>query len=126
MLAATALPTRAAPPALRGGEWQVLSNTVGQPAVSYHLCMKNGGAEDLKLLLPRVKSSATCPAPELREEGNAFVWELACPAAALSIHARYTVQPAQVQGKVEIVSGNPPQRRVDEISANYVGACATR
>ncbi|HEY4374263.1 MAG TPA: hypothetical protein VGN52_20235 [Burkholderiales bacterium] len=99
---------------------------MGQPAVAYRLCMKTGGPDDLKLLLPRVQASAACPAPALREEGDAFTWELACPAAGLSVHARYAVQPAQVQGKVEIVSGNPPQRRMDEITANYVGACAAR
>lgn len=115
---------QAGPPPLHAGEWQVANGAPGQPSVAYQLCMKTGTAEDLKLLLPRVQGSAACPAPVLGGQGAELLWDLACPAAQLAVHARYTVTAQRVDGRVEVTSGSPPQQRVDHISATYTGACA--
>jgi hypothetical protein len=118
------VPVPGTAPSLRPGQWQVRSGAPGQPAVAYNLCFKTGGPEDLKLLLPQISGNATCPAPEMRSEGAALQWQLTCPAAGLSISARYSVQAEHVEGSVDVVNGKPPQQRTDRISADYAGACA--
>jgi len=111
-------------PSLRPGQWQIRSGTLGLPTVAYSLCFKTGGPEDLKLLLPQISGNTACPAPQMRSEGAALQWQLICPAAGLSISARYSVQAEHIEGSVDVVSGKPPQQRTDRISADYVGACA--
>ncbi|MDB5806708.1 MAG: hypothetical protein JWN73_4030 [Betaproteobacteria bacterium] len=110
-------------PALRAGQWQIRSGTVGQPTAAYGLCFKTGGAEDLKLLLPQVSGNSACPAPEMRSEGAELQWNLSCPEAGLSISARYSLRAEHVEGTVQIVSGKPPRQRTDRISADYAGPC---
>jgi len=89
----------------------------------YTVCLKNG-AEDLQLLLPRVQGAPECGPPSMRYDGNELRWELSCPARGLSAQARYTLGAESIEGRIRIVSGQPPQQREETLSARYAGACA--
>jgi len=113
--------------AVRAGAWQVVSGAPGQPMVGYQVCLKNG-ADDVALLLPRaIDGGPACSAASTRREGSQLYWELSCAPGTSSgvtaASARYTLAPELIEGEIRISTAQPPQTRLQTLSARYAGPC---
>jgi len=126
LTAAVGAPAQEVPQLLRPGAWDVRSGRTGEAMVGYQLCLRSGGMEDVKLLLPRLQGAASCPQDRLSRDGQTLTWELSCPAIPLSASARYTLQAEAVDGQLDVSSGAPPVRQSEVISARYAGPCPAR
>lgn len=123
-LAALPLFAPAQPMSVRPGAWNVIAGAEGGARAGYQLCFKTGDINDIALLLPRAAGGAACSAASSHVEGGELIWELGCPASGVAVNGRYALTPESIEGRVDIVSGNPPRTRLQVISARHAGACA--
>ncbi len=92
-------------------------------SISYRLCFKGGGPDDLQQLLPRLPLDTTCPAAESTLGGAVWEWRLTCPGRSLELAARYQLSPDLIEGAITLTQGMPPQTSQQGIVARRVGAC---
>lgn len=108
---------------VRAGEWEISPQSSAGASISYRLCFKSGGSEDLQLLLPRLPPDTGCPEAQTAIQDGVFDWRLACPARSLEMSARYQLGPDLIDGTVTLNQGAPPQTSQQRIVARRVGAC---
>jgi len=108
---------------VRAGEWEISPQSSAGASISYRLCFKTGGNEDLQLLLPRLPPDAGCPGAQTVLKDGVFELRLACPGRSVEMTARYQLGPELINGTVTLTQGTPPQTSQQQIVARRVGAC---
>ena len=108
---------------VRTGEWEISPQSSTGASISYRLCFKSGGSEDLQLLLPRLPPDTGCPGAQTVLKDGVLEWRLACPTRSVDMTARYQLGPDLIDGTVTLTQGAPPQTLQRRIVASRVGAC---
>lgn len=108
---------------VRAGEWEISPQSSTGASISYRLCFKSGGSEDLQLLLPRLPPDTGCPGAQTVLKNGVLEWSLACPTRSVEMSARYQLGPDLIDGTVTLTQGAPPQTSQQRIVARRVGAC---
>jgi hypothetical protein len=104
------------------GSWQVTPSSTSSASVSYNLCFKTGGMDEVRSLLPRVtQNAANCKEVDA-SQGAQLRYTLTCPSPALKVNAIYDITPQAVEGRIVTErAGEPPE--VQTIRARRVGDC---
>ena len=114
------------PPLVNPGLWEITPQKSGSAGVSYRQCFSRGDLDDLKMLLPHINGGGDCPQVRLEAGNGVMTWVLNCPLRELVGAGRYELQPASIDGAVNLTEGPSKSATTLTIAARHAGACTTQ